>query len=757
MDSMRLALAHSQPRVRFAAVQAIHEADLRSHVPELLGLLAQESDETVFYAGWQSLRALSSQGDLRALLTDPRGAVRRAALLSLLETQELTLGEVREVSQRDTDPEIQRIAKYWLEKIKGATGPAIKGRSLREASGLKEAQASIDSPATLRNLKSRGGRAYKIVPGGFVEGNLTYVDRRFRLTSVPPTLVGSDLIQTANSDESSTGSAWVNFEAVVPVRVFVGIDEEQESPPEWLTTQFERQPFTASIDEGATLVFYSRTFDQGAVTLGGNTDNGDAGSMVNYIIAVTPVALEQRDAKVTMEDVFAVSKQGSPLRGEILFRHSRGAGCAKCHSIDEAKNGFGPNLSQIGSRSNASHIVQSIVAPSQVITEGFNQQTVVTDEGETFSGVLLEESGLSLSLGQSNGEQINIPKSMIEERKSNPVSAMPDLADTLTALQVADLTAFLLSLKEPASKEPASKEPAEAEPEKTNSGKSGFTFERDDRRIQISLEGKPIVEFVYRDEKTLRPYFSNARLLNGLKVTRNHPPVEGVDDLDHAALHPGIWLAFGDINGHDFWRNKASMQHVRFVREPTVEKGQLRFSTECRLKSSTGEIICTLINKYTLATRPRGWMIIWNAEFRAGKTPVIFGDQEEMGFGARVATSFTEKNGGMIRSSTGKQTAKATWGQPARWCDYSSLDAKSGGIMLMASPDNFRESWWHNRNYGAFVSNPFGRQAMKQGDVSRVVIEPGESLQLTFGALIHDQENFNSANEYEAFLKMPRE
>ena len=752
LDSMRLALGHTQPRVRFAAVQAIHEAELKSLVPDLLRLLEQESDETVYYAGWQSLRILSSQGDLRALMTDPRGSVRRAALLSLLETHGLTLGEVREVSRGDTDPEIQTIAKFWIKKIKGAAAPAIKGRSLREASGLKEVQASIDSPATLRNLKSRGSRPYKIVPGGFVEGNLTYVDRRFRLTSVPPALVGSDLIQTANSDESSTGSAWLNVEAVVPVRVLVGIDQEQEAPPKWLTTQFEREPFTASIDEGATLVFYSRTFDQGAVTLGGNTDNGDAGSMVNYIIAATPIALEQRDEKITAEDVFAVSAQGSPLRGEILFRHSRGAGCAKCHSVDAAKNGFGPNLSQIGSRSNASHIVQSIVAPSQVITEGFNQQTVVTEEGETFSGVLLEESGLSLSLGQSNGEQVDIPKSMIDERKRNPVSAMPDLADTLTALQVADLTAFLLSLKEENSQNPPN-----SNSEKTKAGKVGFRFERDDRQLQISLDGKSIVEFVFRDEKTLRPYFSNARLLNGLKVTRNHPPLEGVDELDHAALHPGIWLAFGDINGHDFWRNKASMEHVRFVLEPTVEKGQLRFSTECRLESSAGQPICTLINKYMLASRPLGWMLIWSAEFRAGETPVIFGDQEEMGFGARVATSFTETNGGLIRSSTGNQTAKSTWGQSARWCDYSSLDAKAGGIMLMASPTNFRESWWHNRNYGAFVSNPFGRQAMKQGDVSRVVIQPGESLQLTFGALIHEQENFNAAGEYESFLKMVRE
>ena len=257
------------------------------------------------------------------------------------------------------------------------------------------------------------------------------------------------MIQTANGDESSTGDDWLSVEATVPVRVLVGIDEEQESPPRWLTSNFKMEPLTASIDEGAKLVFYSRTVDAGSVTLGGNTDNGDAGSMVNYIVAVTPLPLERNESKTTMKAALAMLDRGDRHRGEVLFRHSLGAGCAKCHSLDESKNGFGPNLSNIGSRSNARHIVQSIVQPSEIITEGFNQQTVVTDEGQVYSGVLLEESGLTLSLGTSAGERIDIPKASIEERNSNPTSAMPEMAETLTPLQVADLAAFLLTMKAP--------------------------------------------------------------------------------------------------------------------------------------------------------------------------------------------------------------------------------------------------------------------------------------------------------------------
>ena len=57
----------------------------------------------------------------------------------------------------------------------------------------------------------------------------------------------------------------------------------------------------------------------------------------------------------------------------------------------------------------------------------------------------------------------------------------------------------------------------------------------------------------------------------------------------------------------------------------------------------------------------------------------------------------------------------------------------------------------HNRNYGAFVSNPFGRKAMKQGEASFITIAPGKTMQITFGALVHDLRSFNARAEYEAF------
>ncbi|MGB4707604.1 MAG: PVC-type heme-binding CxxCH protein [Fuerstiella sp.] len=755
----RVALQHPEPRVRFAAVQALHEARQTELIPELLEQLQRETDATSYYAGWQALRAVQSTVELQGWLIDSRAAVRRAALLALLETHAATQPEVGTLAQKDADAAVRKVAELWLAKVAGGSKPEIRGRSLQAASASMNAAApesraeSHRGIAAVRNLKVKNGAAYKVVSGGFLSGAQVYVDRSYRLSDVPAELEGADLFQSANDDDNSSGEQWLSADALVPVRVWVGIDVRQKTAPSWVLKNFQKEPFTAAIDEGAKFAFYSRSFDSGRVELGGNTDDGKSGGKGNYIIAIAPMPLDKQPTKATLNASLAMLERGDRDRGELLFRRSQGAGCVKCHSLDQAKNGFGPNLSSIGLRSNARHIVQSIVDPSAVITEGFNQMSVVTDEGKVFSGVLMEESGLTLSLGQSNGQQVDIPKESIEDRKTSRVSAMPEMAENLAPQQVADLATFLLSMRTPLAVTSANTTAPSSNP----STATGFSVAEQQDRLRISLCGQPIVDFVFRDEKILRPYFANARLATGVQVTRNHPPVEDVDAVDHDTMHPGIWLAFGDISGQDFWRNKATMEHLRFVKAPTTSDGQLRFATECRLKTHSGETSCLLTNDFTLTARPHGWLLVWSAEFRADQREIVFGDQEEMGFGARVATPLTEKNGGMIRSSTGRKTAKETWGQPAQWCDYSGHGPQSGGILLMASDKNFRESWWHNRDYGVFVANPFGREAMKQGARSTVEVKKGESFHLVYAAMVHDGTDYDPANEYQNFLASLKE
>jgi len=745
---------HSQPRLRFAAVQAMLQARQTQAVPGLLRLLADESDETVFYAGWQTLRELSAPGELRGLLRDANGGVRRAALLALLETHSLSKAQILALNS-DSDPQTAAIAQLWLDKMaNGGEKAVVKGRPLNptpEQGGAVD--LARDDVALVRKIVAKSKNTYRLAPGGLVQGGQLYTDRNYKIRTLPAALQGLDLIQTANDDDRAQGDSWLRFEAIVPLRVTVAIDQRHTVPPAWILQQF-RKTEGQIVSDDSTLELYTRDYPAGTIQLGGNTDRKSKNAIANYVVLLEPIPLVQHTEPESLDELREQALQllgsADATRGEILFKHRGGAGCSKCHSLNASVNAFGPNLSSIGSRAAPKHIVESMIEPNKVITEGFNLLTVLTEDGQIYSGVLLEESGLSLAIGLNSGERVDIPKSLIEERKTSSVSAMPSMTALLNAQQIADISVYLIS---------QTSQTATTVSEKSHASKrQDFSFDQKSDRLIISLDQQEIAEFVFDDPQILRPYFTRLRTVDGLQVTRNHPPIAGKDPVDHKTMHPGIWLAFGDINGSDFWRNKGQIKHVRFVESPAVERHRFVFATESELLSGDQQTLGRLMCRFACEAQSNGWLLVWDATFLPLEQDLVFGDQEEMGFGVRVATPLSEKSGGIITNSSGLTTAKATWGQAAQWCDYSGKpENEPVGITLLAHPENFRESWWHNRDYGILVANPFGRAAMKQGEPSRIPVERNNPLRLVFGAVIHSGGEYDPKLTYDAFVNTVRE
>ena len=77
-------------------------------------------------------------------------------------------------------------------------------------------------------------------------------------------------------------------------------------------------------------------------------------------------------------------------------------------------------------------------------------------------------------------------------------------------------------------------------------------------------------------------------------------------------------------------------------------------------------------------------------------------------------------------------------------------------MLLMADPHNFRRSWFHARDYGVLVANPFGQQRLYQGTrKASVTVRPGETLRLRFGVLVH-QGDTDLAAEYQHWIASDR-
>jgi putative heme-binding domain-containing protein len=745
-------LDSSDARERLAAVLAVQQVRDSESLENVLQLLQAETDRVVFYAGWQTLRRIAERSELERLLENDEAAVRRAAFLALAES-----GWMKpELAERlaGTEP----AAAQWLEKTTGGgESVVVRGRPLSADGDMTMQADASGSVSVIRDVRARSGREYEVQAGGLRPGAMIFSDRSYRFRSVPAELMGADMIRTANNDEGVQGTDWLRFELVVPATVVVGLDERTAVVPSWLERDYDPMPELLEADHWR-MRLYRRSFPAGPVVLGGNTEDGRSGGKSHYSVLVLPQlpGTVSVNEPATAAGAERLLEGASVQRGELLFTHPRGAGCARCHSLDARVNSFGPGLGDIGRRSGAKQIVQSIVEPSAVITEGFAQHVLQTVDGLVHAGVLLEESGLAVTLGLATGERLVVRKSEIEERRSERISAMPEFRGKLEDRDVADLAAFLLtktSAPTAAASTGAAVPGSSAGPGGGGMGKAEGITELADR-LKLSDRFGEIGEFVFADARIRRPYFANLRTVRGFQVTRNHPPVEGRDAVDHDTMHPGLWLGFGELGGSDFWRNKGVMEHVSFVKRPEVRGDEIRFATECVLKDASGRVLGRMRHYLRLDVWAESRRILWASELVADSGDVVFGDQEEMGFGARVATELTEKSGGRIVNSEGRQTAKDTWGRAADWCDYSGeLEGDRRGILLLASPQNFRRSWWHNRDYGVFVANAFGRAAMGQGERSEWVVKDGERLRLSYMAVLHDSRKFSPEAAWKELLR----
>lgn len=276
-------------------------------------------------------------------------------------------------------------------------------------------------------------------------------------------------------------------------------------------------------------------------------------------------------------------------------------------------------------------------------------------------------------------------------------------------------------------------------------------FEERAGRIVVLAGDLPLAMYVWEDPKTFRPYLTQVRAPSGVQVTRNHPPIEGRDATDHAEFHPGVWLAFGDLSGEDFWRNKAVVRQREFLEQPTVDERGGGFAVKNAYLAGD-RTVCEEVCRLRFEPLARGYAITWDSTF-SGPQEFAFGDQEEMGLGVRLATPLTVKNGGHMLNSDGLENERGVWGKQADWCDYAgTIDGQSAGLLLMPDPANFRRSWFHARDYGVLVANPFGVKAFTKGAASRVVVKPGETLRLRFGVFAHSGE-FDPAAAYREWLQ----
>lgn len=136
---------------------------------------------------------------------------------------------------------------------------------------------------------------------------------------------------------------------------------------------------------------------------------------------------------------------GDAANGEILFYGN--TLCSTCHAVSGGGNLLSPGLSNIGATRTPGSLEQSILDPMADVRVG-NRFYAVTDlDGNVFRGLLLNQDTHSVQLLNENEQLVSYLKDDLSSHGfiSSP---MPSYLDILSPNDVADLVAYMISLKE---------------------------------------------------------------------------------------------------------------------------------------------------------------------------------------------------------------------------------------------------------------------------------------------------------------------
>jgi putative heme-binding domain-containing protein len=143
-----------------------------------------------------------------------------------------------------------------------------------------------------------------------------------------------------------------------------------------------------------------------------------------------------------------LSLQGDAERGKTLFFGTSTLQCKTCHRVNDDGGRVGPDLSAIGKKLSREQILESLAEPSKTIAQEYRTQLVQTNDGRTFTGVIVAKTAREIVIRDAQDKETRLKSDEIDETTAQPQSIMPEgLLRDLRPQQAADLLDYLSSLR----------------------------------------------------------------------------------------------------------------------------------------------------------------------------------------------------------------------------------------------------------------------------------------------------------------------
>jgi putative heme-binding domain-containing protein len=137
-------------------------------------------------------------------------------------------------------------------------------------------------------------------------------------------------------------------------------------------------------------------------------------------------------------------KVGDAERGKAVYGK---AACATCHRIGGLGARTAPDLSDVGAIRQPAALQRSLLEPNRAMVPINRPVRIVTRDGRTIRGRRVNEDTATVQLIDESERLVSLSKSDIREFELGTTSAMPSFAGKLTDEELADLLAYLVSLR----------------------------------------------------------------------------------------------------------------------------------------------------------------------------------------------------------------------------------------------------------------------------------------------------------------------
>jgi cytochrome c oxidase cbb3-type subunit 3 len=141
----------------------------------------------------------------------------------------------------------------------------------------------------------------------------------------------------------------------------------------------------------------------------------------------------------------AAASAGNAANGQAIFAGK--GNCTSCHRVNGTGSRLGPDLSEIGRLRHSTDIESAILDPDLLIVPSNRFVRLVTRDGATITGRLLNQDAFTVQLIDSKEQLRSLLRADLKEFTFIDKSPMPSFRGKLSPEEMTDLVSYLVSLQ----------------------------------------------------------------------------------------------------------------------------------------------------------------------------------------------------------------------------------------------------------------------------------------------------------------------